>query len=171
MDQIKSAGLIDLGECYCSHTKGALGLADMSISYKGYVSYDDMVAAVCSGEIDVAFPVGGGLYYSEENGIYLSNPVSSSHADLIYKGEFSEEKTKHFAINENNRMQYYFVQTNYPEAEITYYNSSEECLAAVLSGEVDCATLNGFRANDILRNRKYEDLSIYQTSYNDYRNL
>ncbi len=149
----------------------ALGLADMSISYKGYVSYDDMVAAVCSGEIDVAFPVGGGLYYSEENGIYLSNPVSSSHADLIYKGEFSEEKTKHFAINENNRMQYYFVQTNYPEAEITYYNSSEECLAAVLSGEVDCATLNGFRANDILRNRKYEDLSIYQTSYNDYRNF
>ena len=149
----------------------ALGLADMSISYKGYVSYDDMVAAVCSGEIDVAFPVGGGLYYSEENGIYLSNPVSSSHADIVYKGEFSEEKTKHFAINENNRMQYYFVQTNYPEAEITYYNSSEDCLAAVLSGEVDCATLNGFRANDILRNRKYEDLSIYQTSYNDYRNF
>ena len=149
----------------------ALGLADMSITYKGYVSYDDMVAAVCSGEIDVAFPVGGGLYYSEENGIYLSNPVSASHADLVYKGDFSEEKTKHFAINENNRMQYYFVQTNYPEAEITYYNSSEECLSAVLSGEVECATLNGFRANDILRNRKYKDLSIYQTSYNDYRNF
>lgn len=35
-DQIKSAGLIDLGECYCSHTKGALGLADMAAD-----DYDD----------------------------------------------------------------------------------------------------------------------------------
>ena len=30
-------------------------------------------------------------------------------------------------------------------------------------------TLNGLRANDILRNKKYEDLSLYQTSYNDAR--
>ena len=36
MDQIKSAGLIDLGECYYSHTKGALGLADMAAD-----DYDD----------------------------------------------------------------------------------------------------------------------------------
>ena len=36
MDQIKSAGLIDLGECYYSHTKGALGLAHMAAD-----DYDD----------------------------------------------------------------------------------------------------------------------------------
>ena len=36
MDQIESAGLIDLGECYCSHTKGALGLAHMAAD-----DYDD----------------------------------------------------------------------------------------------------------------------------------
>ena len=36
-DQIKSAGLIDLGECYCSHTKGALGLARMAAD-----DYDDI---------------------------------------------------------------------------------------------------------------------------------
>ena len=29
--------------------------------------------------------------------------------------------------------------------------------------------MNGLRANDILRNRKYESLSLYQTSYNDAR--
>ena len=72
-------------------------------------------------------------------------------------------------MNENNRMQYYFVCTNYPDAEITFYPSSEECLAAVLDGKAGCVTLNGLRANDILRNRQYEDLSLYQTSYNDAR--
>ena len=147
----------------------ALGMQNITVTYSGYLSYDDMIAAVCSGEIDVAFPVGGGLFYSEENGIYLSNPVSSSFAELVYKGEFSEKTTEHFAVNENNRMQYYFVLTNYPDSKITFYPSSEECLLAVLNGKAGCATLNGLRANDILRNKKYEDLSLYQTSYSDAR--
>ena len=147
----------------------SLGMKDIEISYTGYKSYDDMIADTGSGKIDVAFPVGGGLYYSEEKGIYLSNPVSSSHAELVYKGEFNEKTTAHFAVNENNRMQYYFIQTNYPDAEITFYPSSEECLEAVKAGKAGCVTLNGLRGNDILRNRKYEDLTLYQTSYNDAR--
>ena len=147
----------------------SLGMNSISVTYKGYRSYDDMIAGINSGEMDVAFPVSGGLYYSEENGIYQSNPVSSSPAELVYRGKFDNETTTHFAINENNRMQFYFVQTNYPDAEITFYPSSEDCLAAVLSGKAKCATLNGLRANDILRNCKYEDLSLRQTSYNDAR--
>ena len=146
-----------------------LGMQNINVTYSGYSNYNAMVDDVSSGQIDVAFPVGGGLYYSEESGIYLSNPVSSSHADLVYKGEFSEKTTEHFAVNENNRMQYYFVRTNYPDAEITFYPSSEDCLSALLSGKAGCVTLNGLRANDILRNKKYEDLSLYQTSYNDAR--
>ncbi|SEQ60850.1 Signal transduction histidine kinase [Lachnospiraceae bacterium NE2001] len=146
-----------------------VGMQDIEVTYSGYASYDDMIAAVRSGDMDVAFPVGGGLYYSEENGIYQSNPVSASDAEIVYKGDFNEKTTEHFAINENNRMQYYFVQTNYPEAEITFYPSSDECLKAVLEGKAGCATLNGLRANDILRNRKYKELSRYQTSYSDTR--
>ena len=146
-----------------------VGMQDAAVTYSGYKSYDDMIAGINNGDIDVAFPVGGGLYYSEENGIYQSNAVSSSPAELIYKGEFSEKTTAHFAVNENNRMQYYFILTNYPEAQITFYPSSEDCLDAVLAGKAGCVTLNGLRANDILRNRKYEDLSIYQTGYNDSR--
>ena len=146
-----------------------LGMQNITVEYTGYKSYDDMITGINTGEIDVAFPVGGGLYYSEESGIYLSNAVSSSPAELVYKGEFSDKTTQHFAVNENNRMQYYFVCTNYPDAEITFYPSSEECLAAVLDGKAGCVTLNGLRANDILRNRQYEDLSLYQTSYNDAR--
>ena len=148
---------------------GKMGMQDISVSYSGFTNYDDMVAAVSSGDVDVAFPVGGGLYYSEESGIYQSNAVSSSPVELIYKGEFDEKMTEHIAVNKNNSMQYYFVQANYPDAEISYYQSVEECLAAVLDGEVGCMSLNGLRAHDILRNRKYEGLSLYQTSYNDAR--
>ena len=147
----------------------SLGMGDVIVTYRGYKSYDDMIAGIESEEIDAAFPVSGGLYYSEESGIYQSNPVSSSPAELVYRGDFTEETTRHFAVNENNRMQFYFVKTNYPDAEITFYPSSEECLSAILAGKAGCMTLNGLRANDILRNRKYEALSHRQTGYNDPR--
>ncbi|MDO4804427.1 MAG: transporter substrate-binding domain-containing protein [Lachnospiraceae bacterium] len=146
-----------------------LGIADISITYQGYPGYDEMIGDVESGTIDLAFPVGGGLYYSEESGIYQSNPVVSVSTALVYKGAYGEETAAHFAVNENNRMQDYYVRTNYPDAEITYYPSIEDCLSAVLDGEVTCTTLNGLRANDILKNSKYSDLSLLQTSRNDDR--
>ncbi len=69
----------------------ALGMSSVSVTYRGYKSYDDMVADMGTGSIDAAFPVGGGLYYCEENGIYQSNTVASASTELVYKGEFSEK--------------------------------------------------------------------------------
>ncbi|MBR2682565.1 MAG: transporter substrate-binding domain-containing protein, partial [Atopobiaceae bacterium] len=100
---------------------GSLGLPDITVTYVGYESYDEIIADMAAGTIDVAFPVGGGLYYSEENGIYQSNVVVSSTTELVYRGDYRDDITDHFAVNENNRMQYYYVKTNFPDAEITLY--------------------------------------------------
>ena len=147
----------------------ALGISETTATFSGYRSYDAMIADMNSGAIDVAFPVGGGLYYSEENGIYQTNAVASSPTALIFRGEFTEATTASFAVNENNRMQYYYVRTNFPDAETVFFPSIEECLAAVLAGKAGCTTLNGLRANEILKNRKYGDLSNRQSSYSDDR--
>ncbi len=147
----------------------ALGISDLKVIFSGYKSYDDMIADMGKGAIDVAFPVGGGLYYSEENGIYQSNPVVSAPTAIIFRGDFSEDTTTRFAVNENNRMQYYYVKTYYPDAQIEFFASIDDCLSAVLSGKAECTTLNGLRANEILKNRKYEELSLRQSSYNDDR--
>ena len=146
-----------------------LGIADIEVSYTGFISYDEMVKAMAAGEIDAAFPVGGGLYYSEENGIYQSTAVASADTEIVHKGDYSEDTISHFAVNENNRMQYYYIRTNYPDAEISYYPSIDDCLEAVLSGEVGCTTLNGLRANDILKNHRYRELSLHQTNRSDDR--
>ena len=147
----------------------ALGIKDMETSYQGFDSYDEMISAMDTGSIDVAFPVGGGFFYSEENGLYQSNPVVSSATELVFKGEYNDSVTTHFAVNSNNSMQYYFVITNYPEAEITYFPSIEDCLEAVISGEAGCTTLNGLRANDILKNRRFQKLSLLQLARKDDR--
>ena len=146
-----------------------LNLSDLDISYIGFDSYEDMNASLNGNNIDTAFPVGGGLYYSEESGVFQSTPVVSATTELVYKGEYTEDTIRHFAINENNGMQYYFVLTYYPDAQITFYPSIEDCLKAVSNGAVGCTTLNGLRANDILRNSRYNDLSLLQTTYGDDR--
>lgn len=143
----------------------------LKVSYRGYDDYDEMTADINSGVIDTAFPVGGGLYFSEKNGIYQSNAVFSSSSELIYKGEFSREKEKCFAVNKNNSMQYYYILIWYPEAEIKFYSSIEECLNAVESGEVSATTLNGLRANDFLKGSRYDSLSMKQLNHPDARSF
>ena len=146
-----------------------LGIGDIEVTYVGYDSYDEMVSDASSGAIDVAFPIGGGLYYSEEHGLYQSSAVASASTELVYKGEYTDETIARFAVNENNRMQYYYVKTHFPDAEVTLYPSIDACLEAVVAGEVGCTTLNGLRANDILKNRAYNSLSLKQLNRSDDR--
>ena len=146
-----------------------LGISNITLSYKGYDSYDSMISDLEKGDIDTAFPVGGGLYYSEESGIFQSTSVISAATELVYSGEYADDTTKHFAVNQNNSMQYYFILTNYPDAKISFYPSIDDCLKAVSNGEVGCTTLNGLRANDILKNSRYKGLSLLQTAYEDDR--
>ena len=147
----------------------SLGLYGLKVTYTGYASYDAMIADMAADRIDVAFPVGGGLYFAEENGLYQSLPVTSMSTALVYKGEYTAKTTEHFAVNEKNRMQYYFVRRNYPNARVTLYPSIEACLDAVRTGAVGGATLNGLRANDILKNKRYKELSMRQLSTRDDR--
>ncbi len=146
-----------------------LDIKGLEVSYQSFDSYDEMIAALNSGEVDVSFPAGGGLYYSEEGGVLLSNAVVSAATEIVYEGEYDENTLRVFAVNENNRMQYYFIKSHYPDAEIIFFSSIDECLRAVGEGTVGCTTLNGLRANDILRNSRYSDLSLLQTAYNDDR--
>ena len=146
-----------------------LHLTDISVDYTGYENYDDMIAAVRDDRIDAAFPVGGGLYYSEENGIHLSSSVAAASTDLVYKGDFDNEDVLSFAVNENNRMQYYYINTYFPNAGVVMYPDIDSCLMAVLKEEVGATTLNGLRANEIMKNRRYDGLYLQQLDQADDR--
>ena len=148
-----------------------LGITSVGYTYYSYDNYDEMTKALEREEIDVAFPVGGGLYYSEEDNLYMSKAVTSSTVNLIYSDNYISASNADFAVNSNNRMQYYYVKTHYPDSSITFYNSTKECLNAVLSGKVKCTTLNGLRTNSMLKNRAYRNLSFRQLSYYDDRSF
>ena len=146
-----------------------INVDSLEYSYRGYDDYDSMIEAVNSGEVDVAFPAGGNIYYSEISGIYLTAPVISPTDELVFKDSYDENTDKRFAVNKNNRMQYYAIQKSFPDAEIIDYNSIEECLDAVKSGDVDCTVLGGMRGDEILKNSKYSSLSKHQLGISEDR--
>ena len=148
-----------------------LGILHLDVSYTGYDNYDEIIADMGAGNIDVAFPVGGGLFFSEENNIYQSNPVAAPGTDLIFSNEHSRHTLQTFAVNRNNRMQYYYVKTNFPNAMILYCPSIEDCLEAVKEGKASYTTVNGFRANDLLKNRQFRDLSVKPLNQPDSRSF
>jgi CheY-like chemotaxis protein/ABC-type amino acid transport substrate-binding protein len=146
-----------------------LGYENISIIYKGFDNYDDLVASMADDEIDIAFPVGGGLFFSEEDGMFISNPVISSLTDLIYSTEMLNNNDQIFAVNENNKLQYYYIMNHYNDAKVVYYKSIDDCLKAVLRGEATYTTLNGLRTSSILKKSDYEKLSFRQLGYADDR--
>ncbi|MGX8705726.1 MAG: ATP-binding protein, partial [bacterium] len=147
----------------------SLGINTLKVSYQGYADYADMVADMGRGSIDLAFPVGGGLYYAEQNDMYQTNPVVSSYTEVVYTGTYAAIDKPRIAVNTRNRMQYYFVKSNFPDAEIVYYSTIEACLDAVRRGTVNYTTLNGLRAGDLMKNRRFRNLSLYPLPRNDDR--
>ncbi|MBP5706311.1 MAG: response regulator, partial [Spirochaetales bacterium] len=151
-----------------------LNIDNVKASYIGYNNYNEMLAGMNLGEVDVVFPVGGSLYHAEESGIYQSNPVLSAPTELVFHEKFlnavkeESETMSHFAVNENNTMQYYYIHTNFPNARISFYPSIEACLDAVQTGKADYTTINGMRS-ELLNNRKYRHLSSRQLNANDNR--
>ena len=147
----------------------AMDIQNLKIEYKAYDSYDDMIADLENRTLDVAFPVGGGIYFLEGNGVSPTNAVLYSRTELIYRGMHSCDEVSSFAVNTNNRMQYYYVKANFPNAEIVEFSSTEDCLAAVRDGRVQATTLNEFRAGSILKNRRFRELSMKPLPHSEER--
>lgn len=141
-----------------------LDISSIPVEFISYDSGEQMELALSAGAIDAGYPIGGGLFFSEENGFYQSRPVVSSVAELVYKAsspEGGQTQFTHFAVNKKNRMQTYYIQREFPDAQISFYPSIEDCLMAVQSGDAGCTTINSFRTS-LLKNRRYRNLMFRQ---------
>ena len=138
--------------------------------YRPYADYQDMIAALQTGEIDAAFPVGGGNWYFNRDNIQATAAVVTAGMDLVYRGTYDEAR-KTFAVNQNNFLQIYFVKRNYPEAKLLEYDSISACIDAVNSGDADYTIINGLRADLVRKHGKYEGLSVAQLQMTDDRDI
>ena len=147
---------------------GRLEIADqVSVQYASYESYEQMVDDLQTGKLDAAFPVGGELWHAEQDEIFSSSPVVSAGVDLAFAGIYDDDTVASIAVNQNNKMQYYYTASNFPNARILFYDTTADCLDAVLRGEAGSTILNGIRTNSLLSDSKYSTLMALQLSRTD----
>ncbi|MCR5757121.1 MAG: transporter substrate-binding domain-containing protein [Selenomonas sp.] len=127
-------------------------------SYIPYNSYDDLVQAVASGQIDMAFPVNNNVAQADKNGLYLSSEVINTRMYLIYTGDYAHLNPQRFSAIRGNSISDYYIHEYYPTAEVIYYDTLEAMLNAVKKGEVDGCILNRFRRDRLLLHTDYADL-------------
>lgn len=139
----------------------------ITVQYMPYQSYEEMVADLHTGKLDVAFPVGGELWHAEQDGIFSSSPVVSAGVDLAFAGSFDEETVTSIAVNKNNKMQYYYTTSNFPDATIVFCDTVEDCLEAVLHGKAGSTILNGIRTNSLLSDSRYSTMVAIQLGRTD----
>ncbi len=132
----------------------------ISIEYKSYPRYTDLIAALQSGEIDVAFPVHDSIWSSEEQRIVQTNDLIESGVYLVYKGEYHDKATTgRIAVSDRSAFQRNFVAMNYPESEIYVADTLEDCLEAVKQGKATCTFFDSGQAETLLSKRKYQTLN------------
>lgn len=137
-----------------------LGLSGrIDIEYTAYPLYTDLIAALQSGEIDVAFPVRDSIWSSEALGIVQTNALLESGVYLVYRGEYHDGTTQQIAISDRSAFQRTFVAENYPESEVCFADTLEDCLEAVKQGKATCTLLDSGQAEALLSKRKYQTLN------------
>ena len=138
-----------------------LGLTErIDIEYRSYTLYTDMINALRTGEIDVAFPVYDSIWNSEELGIVQTAGLVTSGVHLVYRGEYKGKAAfERIAVSDRSAFQRNFVTLNYPDSEIYTADTPEDCLKAVKRGDATCAFFDIGRAESLLSKRQYKTLN------------
>ena len=134
----------------------------IAFEYRPYHSTDEMIQAVHSHEIEILFPISDDIYYLEQNDLYHSIDVISSAMNLVYRDNPAEAEQGTLAINQKNQIQYNYVTNYFPDNDVIFFDTVEECLDAVVEGRASGAILSGLRASVLLKDDYYSDLSYME---------
>jgi len=131
-------------------------------SYISYKNYEDMVDAVASGAIDMAFPVNNNVAQAEKKHLLLSSEVINTRMYLIHARDYTDLKLRRLAAIRGNSIGDYYIHDYYPQAEIVYYDDMDKMLNAIKNGEADGCIMNRFRRDRYLLHADYADLDSYE---------
>lgn len=134
----------------------------VTFDYKAYATSEEMIEDVHQHKLDVIFPISDNVNFCEENDMYPSSVVISSAMNFVYQGPLEDARKKPLTINRHNQIQTDYAKRYFPDREIVYLDSVDECLKAVKDGWSGGAILSGLRASVLLRAADYADLSYVE---------
>ena len=149
---------------------GVLGIDDqLALSYYCYDSYDDLEAALKAGDIDLLFPLYINSWYGEQHDLVLSSSVAETTLQLIYEGEYSQDKVQRIAISARSPLHRMYALQYYPDSELVVVDNAKACMEAVMNGTADSTILSIYKAEYYLNSASYRSLNSTELQHNvDY---
>lgn len=131
----------------------------INIEYEAYTRYTDLIVALQSGKIDIAFPLHDSIWSSEKYSIAQTSNVIESGLYLVYRGEYNKNTTERIAITDCSPFQRNLAVKDYLKSDIYVADTPEECLEAVKSGKASCTFFDSRYAKSLLSKKKYQSLN------------
>ena len=130
--------------------------------YVAYKNYESIAAALVAGEIDLGFPVSDNEWTLEQDGVIASENVISDRGVLFYGSSCDRNNIDKVAAVEGNAFQDEYTALVYPDVQIVYYTTIDECLDAVVKGEVDGTVMDSLRVQYVTDRPEYNSLQYVQ---------
>ncbi|MDO5562294.1 MAG: transporter substrate-binding domain-containing protein [Synergistaceae bacterium] len=130
--------------------------AGLEVNFIGANGVEQSIELLKSGSADMLCDAHSDYYTAEQLGLRLTDPYFKSTYSMIAKKNANMDITNaRVAAFKGSAAAYEYIDDNIPAANVTYYDTRPECLAAVRSGAQDVYFCDTHIANWLLR----EDMS------------
>ena len=137
------------------------GISVETLPYSGEA---ELMAALEAGEIDTAGPFVRDFYLAEQYGAVLTDAIIETTPVVIYKGTDYESSLRTIAVTDSTAFTPSIVSILFPDAEIQEYATQDECLEAVVKGEVGSTVIPSSRINILSANPLLSELSFAEVA-------
>lgn len=130
------------------------------------------ISAVKTGEFDVVMGTIDNTHYRNDEEIVLSKPyMEGAMAMVIRPGEvFDPETEAVVGLKRSFQFMQEYLEKNYPNYTIKYYDDNEIILRELVKREVDIMVENVYVIEYLLQKPMYEKLKIVSTTYMEEKN-
>ena len=124
----------------------------------GNITYTDLKQL----QVDLVASVESNAINEQSLGIVMTEPYLQAEKVFVCKKGilFDPENDMVIAIASGSQTLASIIQEKYPKFQVTFYDSTEEALSALLSGKADAVLQNQYSIERILAKPLYEDLQI-----------
>ncbi|WP_462332741.1 transporter substrate-binding domain-containing protein [Schwartzia sp. (in: firmicutes)] len=134
-------------------TRFSTSMKNVKVEFKpvAYANLKDAVDALQTGEIDCLFPMTLDTYEAEQNNVLVTEGFGTSGLLALVRSKdharFNPMDDIIVAVDKGNIRMEAVIREAFPNWQILYCNSVDECLKRVVANEADCFLLSNYRLN------------------------
>lgn len=139
---------------------------DLQVEVVPYPDVEHSLNALQMGEVDVVFPLYQSLYGAEQRELSLTDTVANTAMTAIVANvsRFDETAANIVAVSKGFTDVAWYLAENYPDWKVQYYDTFEECVKAVRSGEADCVVESTYVYKSLVDYRTIQTVSLSKSA-------